>query len=187
MKKRNRFGGGKQEQLEADVNAARVKELMTPYVKQQPAVVGNVGTVPAFSTDYVAFEETTVVSNTNGEVVDDQVCCIAAQSTSKGNGECLVSTGAQKGNRYRDVTNQRDRFEDQVSGLTNVVIYGNNTPGAPGDGGMDMTINVTNGVETCAHFCPLLPGEGLDVLALDPNATDVGAVTFQGLLAAQYE
>ena len=47
MKKRNRFGGGKQERLEADVNAARVKELMTPYVKQQPAVVGNVGTVPA--------------------------------------------------------------------------------------------------------------------------------------------
>jgi hypothetical protein len=51
---------------------------------------------------------------------------------------------------------------------------------------MDMTINITNGVETCAHFCPLLPGEGLDGLALDPNATDEGAVTWQGQPAEQY-
>ena len=52
---------------------------------------------------------------------------------------------------------------------------------------MDMTINITNGVETCAHFCPLLPGEGLDALALDPNATDMGAVTWQGQPAEQYQ
>ena len=143
--------------------------------------------MPVFASDYTAVEATTLVSNTNGEVVDGQVCCIAADSTSKGNGECLVSTGAQRGNRYRDVTNQRDRFEDHVSGETHVVIYSNSTPGAPGDGGMDMDINITNGVETCASFCPLLPGEGLDGLALDPNATDLGAVTWQGQPAEQYQ
>jgi hypothetical protein len=124
---------------------------------------------PAFSPDYTAVEETFMLSNQGGEVVGDDVCCLPGKGSSV-NGECLVTRSAKRGTHYVDVTNQRERFEDAVSGQTHVTFYGKID--------MDMLINVSSaGVETCAEVCPLLPGESLDGLAIDPNATDMGSAT----------
>ena len=151
------FGGGQQARVEAATKAALAKELRMPANPVQLKQRQRASSIPQYSKDYIAREETTFVSNVNGVVVGDDFCCLAGMAGVSG--ECTISTGKQNGPRYRDVTNQRDRFEDEVSGQTMVTIY-NSSKGY----GMDMLINITNGVETCQSFCPLLPGETLDPL-----------------------
>ena len=56
------------------------------------------------------------------------------------------------GTRFYDHVSQRVRFEDTVAGVTRVTFY-NNISKQYG-GGMDILVNVTDGVETC------IPGLG---------------------------
>ena len=133
--------------------------------------------LPKFSKDYTAHEETLMLSNQGATNIGTSVCCLP--TTSSVNGECLVSRSAKRGMHYYDVTNQRERFEDAVSGITMVTLYGNVSK--------DMLINVTGGVETCQEYCPLLPGEGIDAFAIDPNATDMGETTIDGKQTERFQ
>jgi hypothetical protein len=139
-------------------------------VQHRAATVPGSPSLPKFSKDYTAHEETLMLSNQGGTNVGTSVCCLP--TTSSVNGECLVTRSAKRGMHYYDVTNQRERFEDAVSGQTMVTLYGNVSK--------DMLINVTGGVETCQEYCPLIPGEGIDAFAIDPNATDMGKATIDG-------
>ena len=121
--------------------------------------------LPTIGPDYVAYEETLMLSNTGGTAMaGGDICCLP--STTALNGECLVQRSTKRGARYLDVTNQRERFEDEISGETMVTMYGTVDK--------DMIIVEEGGVETCKEYCPLVSGETLHPLALDPNATDMG-------------
>ena len=131
-----------------------------------------ISVVPPLAFDYVAHEETSMLSNSGGVFYGTDVCCSPTTTTTV-NGECMVTRSKQSGMHYLDVTNQRERFEDEISGETRVTIYGKIVNGSSTDN-MDMIINITNGIETCQEYCPMLDGETLDPLAIDPNATDQG-------------
>jgi len=128
--------------------------------------------IPTLASDYVAHEETVMLSNSGGVFYGTDVCC-SPTTTETVNDECLVTRSKKSGVHYVDVTNQRERFEDAITGKTMVTIYGQLVNGSSTNN-MDMLINVTNGVETCESFCPMLDGEYLQPLSLDPNATDQG-------------
>ena len=85
--------------------------------------------------------------------------------------------------RYYDVTHQRERFEDEVSGTVFVTLYSKNAS----EEGKDMVVNVTRGVETCESYCPMLPGETLRPLHVDANATDKGQATIGGVPTERFE
>ena len=132
---------------------------------------------PKFSADFFAYENSKMLSNQGGSAIGTDICCLP--TTKSINGECLVTRAAKKGMHYYDVTNQRERYEDEISGQTMVTFYGNISK--------DMLINITNGVETCESFCPLLPGEGIDGFAIDPNATDMGKAKIDGINTEHYQ
>jgi hypothetical protein len=133
-----------------------------------PAVTPIAKLLPVISRDYVAREETRMLQNSGGTMEGDgDVCC--TPSTTSINGECFVQRSAKRGTRYMDVTNQRVRFEDEISGKTMVTIYGSVHK--------DMLLETKGGIEYCSEFCPLLSEETLEPLSLDPNATDMGAAT----------
>ena len=128
--------------------------------------------IPTLASDYFAHEETVMLSNSGGVFYGTDVCC-SPTTTDTVNDECMVTRSKKSGVHYVDVTNQRERFEDAITGKTMVTIYGKIVNGSSTNN-MDMIINVTNGVETCESFCPMLDGEYLQPLSLDPNATDQG-------------
>ena len=152
-------------ELPAAVHRRFGKDAAPPILRPTPSTPPK--TLPTLPSDYIAREETQMLSNVGGEFFGDDVCCLP--NTSAVNGECLITRSAKRGTRYFDHTNQRERFDDEVSGHTMVTLYG--------DADKDMLINITDGVETCQEYCPLLPGETLEPLALDPNATDRGPAT----------
>jgi hypothetical protein len=133
--------------------------------------------LPTFSHDYSVHEHTVMLSNSGGVFRGTDVCCTPGTTTSV-NGECLVTRSAQRGMHYVDVTNQRERFEDDISQQTTVTFFGKVLK--------DMVINVTDGKETCQAYCPLLDGETLVGLRLDPNATNQGRATVDGQVVEHY-
>jgi hypothetical protein len=117
--------------------------------------------------DYSCRESTAMLENSGGVFRGkaNDVCCTPSSTTTV-NGECMVTRAAKRGMHYVDYTHQRDRYEDEISGQTRVVLYGKILK--------DMLINVTDGKETCQEFCPLLDGETLRPLMLGANSTDQG-------------
>ena len=61
-----------------------------------------------------------MVINQGGDVEPSgDVCCTMADQ-----GQCQIQTAALRGTRYYDLTNQRERMEDQVAKQTTVDFYG---------------------------------------------------------------
>jgi hypothetical protein len=113
------------------------------------------------------------------QTVGTKLCCESRSN-------CQIQVQYQLGNTYTDVTNQRTRFDDRISGETIVSFYG-----------IQKTMLVVN--QTCKEYCPmqgetLTPGMLWCSIAcllsavasphlmccigfLDVNATDKGAST----------
>lgn len=99
-------------------------------------------------------------------------CCVGGEPDSPQ--QCQVQVQHFRGPRYHDVTNQRERFEDAVGAQTTVDDYTTH---------MSMLINVTDGVETCAEWCPIDASDKLHPLEpFDPLDTvrDFGSVLVDG-------
>jgi len=89
-----------------------------------------------------------------------------------------VQSQRLKGTRYHDVTNQRTRFDDRLSGQKIVDDFAAHK---------SMLINVTNGVETCQEYCPLSPDDALGAFELPQDAKDLGKATIDGKSAEHYQ
>jgi len=144
-----------------------------PHPQQQRAT-----DVPTFPKDYTVHLENNMLSNSGGVFVGEAVCCSGA-TVKTINGECLVTRSSAAGVHYVDVTNQRERFEDEISKKTMVTYYGNILK--------DVLVNKTkDGEEQCQEYCPLLANETLTKFSLDVNATDAGSSTIDGVKVEHY-
>jgi hypothetical protein len=120
------------------------------------AVYAIAGPQPTFPNDWSALEDDEMMIF-QGDVsqVGTKMCCDSRSN-------CQVQTEFQLGMTYVDVTNQRSRFDDRISGqviVTNYALQKN------------MLINKTD--LSCMEYCPL-QGESLTPGFLDVNATDLG-------------
>jgi len=135
--------------------------------------------LPTFPKDYVVHQETELLSNSGGVFVGKDVCC-SGTTVKTINGECLVTRSSTVGIHYVDVTNQRERFEDEISRKTMVTYYGIILK--------DVLVNKTkDGIEQCQEYCPLLPNETLSVFSLNVNATNAGSSTIDGVKVQHYK
>ena len=111
---------------------------------------------------------------------DGSTCC-----TSSFSAQCQVQYSYSSGMKYYDYTNQRTRMEDPVNGIV-VGLYSKDGKTA----GKNMLV-VHNGThDVCEKYCPIDPEDTLDTgknYFLDPNATDLGKVTYKGQAAEHYQ
>lgn len=130
-----------------------------------------------FVKDFTA-EENMITQIAQGSTfVDGDPCCMSDSPFP----QCQVQLGHQQGTRYIDVTNQRARFEDAVSGENVVDDY---------TALKSMLINVTGGVETCEEYCPIDPRDKLEPFdPFDPfdAVKDLGKTTFEGKAVNHYQ
>ena len=119
---------------------------------------------PVFASDWSAHETAHLVINQGGVPdASGALCCAHAVI-----GQCQVQTEYQQGQKYFDFSNNRTRFEDEVSGEIIVNDYIK---------GMEMSVvhNETLGYDVCQEYCPLQ--DELEVFGIDPDAKDEGAST----------
>jgi len=148
--------------------------LSTPRFKKDPPPPPNV----TFGTDFSAEEDSVMLINQGGQLAPNgDVCCIHTQP-----GQCQVQSAHQKGTRFYDLTNQRERFEDSISGQVIVDIYGTTHK--------TLLLNKTSaGVEMCQEYCPIDPQDKME--AFDPfdpfdPIKDMGATTLEGRNVERY-
>ena len=131
----------------------------------------------AWPQDWSAVEAQVMIVNEGGQVSADgrSVCCAESAFAS-----CTVQLSSGGGKRYMDYTNRRTRLEDPVNGVE-VDDYKAHKSYAV----------VHNGThDVCQSYCPLDPRDTLDGGAayfLGPNATDLGAATFRGAAANEWQ
>jgi hypothetical protein len=124
-------------------------------------VLAHAGPQPKFSNDWTAVEEDDLMVMQGDYTTSGNNYCCAVTSN------CQVQTEYQKGNTYFDYTNNRTRFDDQISGQIIVT-----------DFSVGKEMLVVGSPLTCKEYCPT---EGwLEPGFLDPNATDLGSVKVQG-------
>ena len=129
-----------------------------------------------FVSDFIAHEKVVTLINQGGVKIDGDICCSADTPFP----QCQVQYQHQEGTRYLDVTNQRIRFEDVVSGETVVDDF---------TAHKSMLINVTGGVETCQEYCPIKADDKLyPIDPFDPfdKTVDKGATTMGGKNVEHY-
>jgi len=131
-----------------------------------------------FGTDFTANEEAKVLVNQGGVLAaNGDVCCLASNP-----GQCQVQLQHSKGVRHYDLTNQRERFDDSISKRVHIDFYGHIKK--------SILVNVTNGVETCAEYCPIHKRDSLKKFdPWDPFDTikDLGQTVFEGKPAHHYQ
>jgi len=134
--------------------------------KQQQAKPVRVGGA-VWPDNWVATEVSSQVINQGGQVSPTQICCAARFD----NSQCQVQTAYSNAVHYYDFANQRERFENS-DGTVQVNLYGTTL--------MAMAVTPSN---ACQYYCPIPANStlsnGLDYF-LDPSATDMGQVTYQG-------
>jgi hypothetical protein len=181
----NRFGGGasllRSKLFSRPPRRRSVSSSASSASASSSKASGNTndGTTRQWS-DYSCKEDTAMLSNSGGVFRGDDVCCTPATTTTV-NGECLVTRSRKRGMHYVDAQNHRERYEDEISGETRVIVYGKPGANRTKTTLKDMLINVSaDGTETCQEYCPLLDGETLEPLALGANHTDEGAAVVDG-------
>jgi hypothetical protein len=154
------------------IAASAVKKIDMLHTKK--ALNSNDGNL-TFPGDYTAKETSLLLINQGGEEdANGNFCCNRSHL-----GQCQVQYQSLNGAHYVDLTNQRSRFEDVVSGIT-VNDYKKHMS-------MEVVHNETTGKDTCVKFCPLDPEETLERFGIDPDAKDKGSTTINGQSVEQYE
>ena len=130
----------------------------------------------AWPKDWSAVEDARMAINQGGETkANGDICCVGNP------GQCQIQFEHQAGTRFFDLSNQRERFEDSISGQVTVTDYAAHK---------DMLINVTAGVETCQEYCPIDPQDTMGTFdPFDPFDTvkDKGETSYKGKKAHWYE
>jgi hypothetical protein len=135
-----------------------------------------------WASDWSSETTSSMLINQGGQPNADKtaICCSSSYS-----GQCAVQSQYASGMQYTDYTNQRARSEDPVNGIV-VALYSKDgkTPGK------NMLVEQNGTHEVCVKYCPLDPGETLGrgkSAWMDPNATDMGKVKFEGHDAIKYQ
>ena len=156
----------------ADGSLAAAARL--PVLPKRTAGGAGAATANLSWADYTADEDITLLISQNGaRNAHGDACCDVRRP-----GQCQVQSQRLKGTRYHDVTNQRTRFDDTLSGQKIVDDFVAHK---------SMLINVTGGVETCQEYCPLSPDDALDKFELPDDAKDKGQATIDGKTAEHYQ
>jgi hypothetical protein len=130
-----------------------------------------------FVSDFTAHESSIMLISQGGVEINGDPCCSADSPFP----QCQIQLQHREGVRYLDVTNQRTRFDDAVSGQNIADIFGNVMK--------SMLINVTNGKDTCQEYCPIQSGDSLRPIdPFDPfdKIVDKGATTMGGKPVEHY-
>jgi hypothetical protein len=102
-----------------------------------------------FGTDFSTHEESIMLINQGGKAsTGGDFCCDSSRP-----GQCQIQLSHLSGERYFDLSNQRDRFEDSISGETSIDFYSL---------GKSIIVNVTDGQETCQEYCPIPDGDKME-------------------------
>jgi len=163
-------------------HARSVGSRTPPNGASTARALGTAADPPQGPSDYVAFVDRFSLA-ADGPVVEGptDLCC-----TRSSVGQCEVGLSHRRGLVYHDLTNQRLRSEDAISGQT--VIDFLHDPSMPT---ISMLINVTEGVETCQEWCPLSAAERLVPFApwtsADTEVRDLGKAMIDGLVTELYE
>eukprot|EP00935_MAST-01C_sp_MAST-1C-sp1_P002453 g2453.t1 len=122
--------------------------------------------LPTFASDFVSTEEGLMVEHQGATTEADGSACCSNDAP-----QCVVQLAHVNETRYFDLTNQRVRTEDTISGTIQVDLFG--------DIQKTVQVNSTNGVDTCVKYCPL-HNETLKPFSIDPTAKDMGKATIMG-------
>ena len=110
----------------------------------------------------------------------DAMCCDTSSNV-----QCEIQAEYQSGMLYYDFTNQRQRMEDPVNGVT--VGFFSKDGKKPGK---NMLVEHNGTHDVCVKYCPIDPAESMDGgrdQFIDPNATNMGKVTWKGKEAIHWQ